>query len=453
MNVPSRWRRTWIAATLLLPGIALAQEQPREVPQPSPTTVIHAGAVLAVPGQAPLGPQTIVIRGDRIVSVEAGLKPAENFGTGSRLIDLSDKFVLPGLIDLHVHLAIMMNADAATVGSEAKLALAAAGYAKNLLEAGVTTVRDVGDNAGVTPALRDAFANGELAGPRVFVAGRIISRTGGHGAKRAGPGEFPYSPAACDGTESCRRAVRENVEQGSDWIKVTVSGSGRESSGRADAAPILLPDEMTAVAEAAKQGDRPIAAHAHSTAAINLALSAGARTIEHGTYFDDASVALFKRQHAFLVPTAFVADFVRSKLDMFAGGKDGRQSADLKAWADAAVAGPGRAWRAGIPLGLGTDGGPSFDTTSTAREIELYVASGVPAAEAIKAATSNGAEILGMGSELGQVKPGFLADLIAIDGNPLDDPARLRTVVFVMKEGIVHKSDPPVSAARVRIGR
>ncbi len=227
MNMPKRWMRSWLAAALLLPGIALAQEQRRPAPQSSPATVIHAGAVLAVPGQPPLGPQTIVIRDERIVSMQAGLKPAEHFGAGSRLIDLSDQFVLPGLIDLHVHLAIMMNADAATVGSEAKLALAAAGYASKLLQAGVTTVRDVGDNSGVTPALRDAFASGELPGPRVFVAGRIISRTGGHGAKRAGPGELPYSPAACDGTESCRRAVRENVEQGSDWIKVTLSGSGR----------------------------------------------------------------------------------------------------------------------------------------------------------------------------------------------------------------------------------
>ncbi|MEP6633617.1 MAG: amidohydrolase family protein [Luteimonas sp.] len=437
MKPPVTSMRAWVLAALLIPGICGSQEAQK---QPEPVLVIHAGAVLTTPGEPPLGPQTIVIRDGKIASMQAGFSPASAFGANARLIDLSHQFVLPGLIDLHMHLAIMMNADPQTVGSEPRLALAAAGYAKKLLEAGVTTVRDVGDNTGVTFALRDAFASGELPGPRLFAAGRIISRTGGHGAERAAPGDIPYSPAACDGPESCRRAVRQNIEQGSDWIKVTVSGSGRESGGRPDAAPTIFPDEMTAVAEAARQADRPVAAHAHSTSAINLALSAGVRTIEHGTYFDDKSIALFKRNGAFLVPTAFVASFVRSKLDMFAGGRDGRSSAELKAWTDAALAGPGRAWRAGIRLGLGTDGGPSFDPDATAREVGLYVASGVPAAEAIRAATSNGAEILGLGSELGHIKPGFTADLIAVNGNPIDDVARLREVVFVMKDGVVYKS-------------
>lgn len=432
-----RWKALLVLAVMLPCG----QSAHAQAPGKPTTTVIHAGAVLAIPGEAPLGPQTIVVRDGRIVSVEAGLKPAANFATGSRLVDLSDKFLLPGLIDLHMHLAIVMNAEPSSIDTEAGLTLTAAGYAGKLLDAGVTTVRDVGDNSGVTFALRDAFARGDLPGPRVFAAGRVISRTGGHGAKRAEPGDLPYSPAACDGPESCRRAVRENVERGSDWIKVTVSGSGREASGRADAPPIIFPVEMTAVADAARQASRPIAAHAHGSAAINLALSAGARTIEHGTYFDDASVALFKHNGAFLVPTASVADFVRSQLGIFAGGKDGRPNADLKAWTDAAVAGPGRAWRAGIRLGLGTDGGPSFDATTTAREIELYVASGVPASEAIKAATSNGAEILGLGAELGRIRPGDLADLIAVNSNPLENVSHLRHVSFVMKEGVIFKND------------
>lgn len=416
-----------------------AETEPPVEPPPA-TIVIHAGAVLATPGEPPLGPQTIVVRDGRIVSMQEGLRPASEFGTDAALVDLSDKFVLPGLIDLHMHLAIIMDASNETAASESRLALAVAGYSRKLLEAGVTTVRDVGDNTGVTFALRDSFANGDLPGPRTFAAGRIISRTGGHGAKQATPGSLPYTPAQCDGPESCRRAVRENIEQGSDWIKVTVSGSGRESGGKADAQPILFEDEMRAIAEATAQADRPIAAHAHSTRAINMALTYGARTIEHGTYFDNTSAALFKRHGAFLVPTAFVADYVRSKLEMFAGGRDGRSEDDLKAWTTAALAGPGRAWRAGIRLGVGTDGGPSFEPTATARELELYVASGVPAAEAIRAATSNGAEILGMGDKLGSVRPGYLADLIAVDGNPLAEIARLQKVAFVMKDGIVHKS-------------
>ena len=437
-----KWPSVLAFACFMFAAPCMAADAPSD--PPAPATVIHAGAVLATPGETPLGPQTIVIRDGRIVSMHDGKLPASGFGADAVLLDLSDKFLLPGLIDLHMHLAIIMDASNETATSGPRLALAAAGYSRKLLEAGVTTVRDVGDNTGVTFAMRDAFANSELEGPRVFAAGRIISRSGGHGAKQATPGTFPYEPARCDGPESCRRSVREDVEQGSDWIKVTVSGSGRESGGKADAQPIIFEDEMKAVAEAAAQADRPIAAHAHSTRAINMALAYGARTIEHGTYFDSQSATLFKNRGAFLVPTAYIADYVRSRLDMFAGGRDGRSGDDLKAWSDAAMAGPGRAWRAGIRLGLGTDGGPSFPPTATAREVQLYVDSGVPAAEAIRAATSNGAEILGMGKEIGSLQPGYQADIIAVDGDPLKDVALLQKVTFVMQGGIVRK--PSVAA-------
>lgn len=428
-------------ALLLLLAIAPgASAEPAEptTSTPAPPIVIHAGHVLANPGEPAQGAHTVVVRDGKIISVEAGFRPPGSYGSGARLVDLSDKYLLPGLIDLHVHLSIIMDSDAATNASEARLALAAAGYARRLLEAGVTTVRDVGDNSGVTLALRDAIARGDVPGPRIVAAGRIISRTGGHGAKAPVAGEIPYRPAGCDGGESCRRAVRENIERGSDWIKVTVSGSGREAGGRADAPPILFEDEMQAVAASAQQAGRPVAAHAHSTAAINLALGHGARTIEHGTYFDDESVRLFRKQGAYLVPTAFVARFVRSKLDMFAGGSDGKPGEELRAWADAAVAGPGRAWRAGIPLALGTDGGPSFEPTATADEIGLYVDSGVPAAEAIRAATRNGAAVLGMKDSLGRILPGYVADLIAVDADPVADVAVLRGVRFVMKDGVIH---------------
>lgn len=428
-------------ALLILLAVAFpASAQAPKPPEPSPAIVIHAGHVLANPGEPSVGAHTVVVRDGRIVSVEAGFRPAGTYGSGARLVDLSDKYLLPGLIDLHMHLAIIMDSDAATNASEARLALAAAGYARRLLDAGVTTVRDVGDNSGVTLALRDAIARGDVAGPRIVAAGRIISRTGGHGAKAPVAGDIPYRPAGCDGVESCRRAVRENIERGSDWIKVTVSGSGREAGGRADAPPILFEDEMQAVAAAAQQAGRPVAAHAHSTAAIKLALTQGVRTIEHGTYFDDESARLFREQDAYLVPTAFIARFVRSKLDMFAGGSDGKSGEELRAWADAGIAGPGRAWRAGIPLGLGTDGGPSFEPTATADEIGLYVASGVPAAEAIRAATRNGAAVLGMQDSLGRILPGYLADLIAVDRDPATDVATLHEVGFVMKDGVIHRA-------------
>lgn len=431
--------RLLCCALTLCTFAAIAQSSPPAAPPPpTPATVIHAGTLLATPGEAPLKTRTVVVRGNRIVAVDEGFRPASQYGADARLIDLSDRFVMPGLIDLHMHLSISMNAGPEVSRSEARLALSGAAYAKRLLDAGVTTVRDVGDNGGTVYALRDAIAAGDVPGPRIFAAGRVISRTGGHGAKRPGPTELHFEPAGCDGVESCRRAVRENIEAGADWIKLTVSGSGREAGGRADAQPIMLADEIAAASEAARRAYRPIAAHAHSTAAINAALVNGATTIEHGTYFDAESARLFKQHRAWLVPTASVAAFVRTQLSMFAGNGDVKGTDELKQWADAAVANPGRAWRAGIPLALGTDGGPSFDADTTAKEVGLYVAAGVPVSAALAAATRNGAEALGMGDALGRVQPGFIADLIATTGDPLADVAALRTVAFVMKDGAVH---------------
>ncbi|MGZ8362275.1 MAG: amidohydrolase family protein [Caulobacteraceae bacterium] len=426
----------WVAAA----GAAPAQPvEGGPVPPPEkPVQVIHAGHVIATPGEPALGPQTVVVRDGKIVSLEPGFRPAAAYGANARLIDLTDKTLLPGLIDLHMHIAIIMNADPATATSEGRLALASASYLRQLLSAGVTTIRDIGDNTGVSYILRDAVAQGQIPGPRIFAAGRIVSRTGGHGAEKPRNGDFVFTPAGCDGPESCRRVVRQNIEDGSDWIKVAVSGSGREATGQAGSAPIMFPDEVQAVTDAARQANIPVAAHAQSTASINLALADGVRTIEHGAYFDDASVKLFKARGAFLVPTVFVADYVSTQIARFSGGPGGVAGDALRQWTEAARKAPGRAWRAGVPLGLGTDSGPSFGPDATAREIGLYVASGVPAAQAIKAATTTNAEILGLEKEVGKVQPGYRADLIAVAGDPNQDVGRLRFVSFVMKDGEVH---------------
>lgn len=417
---------------LMVSAGSLAQPAPPPAAKPAPM-VILAGHLIAEPGDPALGPHTLLIREGRIEKVVPGLQ--RDLSPGARIVDLSHLHVLPGLIDAHMHLAIDMHADTATSTSETRLALSTASYARRLLRAGVTTVRDVGDNGGTVYAVRDAINDGLIEGPRILAAGRVVSRTGGHGAKQASAVEIPYVPASCDGTESCRRVVRENIEAGADWIKITVSGSGREAGGRPEALPNLFDDEVESAIAAARQAGRPVAAHAHSTAAINLALRAGARTIEHGTYFDDDSVSLFKRKQAYLVPTAFVADYVGSKLDMFAGGRDGRSQDDLRQWVDAAKAGPGRAWRAGVPLALGTDGGPSFDVFATAQEVALYVASGVPAPAALRAATAGNADALALAESIGHLRAGAWADIIAVPGDPQADVAQLRQIRMVMKEG------------------
>lgn len=429
-----------VALTGAVAAIAAERSAAQETP-PSPPIVIHAGQLLANPGEPPLREQTIVVAGGKIIAVVAGYAEPTRYGANAKLVDLKDRFVLPGLIDLHKHLAMPLDADPATLASEARLALVTAGIARSVLHAGVTTVRDVGDNTGITFAVRDSIEAGIMQGPRIFAAGRIVSRTGGHGATRASPGELVQPRGGCDGPESCRRVVRENVEGGSDWIKVTVSGSGGEATGQADAEPIMFPDEVRAVMEAARATGRPVAAHAHSAAAIKLALESGARTIDHGTYFDTSSVRLFKAKGAFLVPTAYVAEFVSGQLQKFSETPGRLPAEGLKRWTQAAMATPGRAWRAGVRMGVGSDSGSAADAHATAREVELYVAAGVPAAEAIKAATANGAEILGMQDRIGRIKPGFEADLIGVAGDPLQDVSKLRTVSLVMKGGAVVKAD------------
>ncbi|HKS58036.1 MAG TPA: amidohydrolase family protein [Steroidobacteraceae bacterium] len=401
--------------------------------------VIHAGGLLADPGQKPLREQTVVVTDGKITAVENGYQPVDRYGADAKLIDLKDRFVLPGLIDLHKHISMPLDADPETFAREDRLALMTAAVAKATLDAGVTTLRDVGDNVGVTFAVRDAINAGVLQGPRIFAAGRIVSSTGGHGTtdEFQGSGDIKALNGGCDGPESCRRVVRENIEAGSDWIKVTVSGSGGAPSGLADAAPIMLPDEVHAVMEAAQRGLRPVAAHAHSTAAIKLALEQGARTIEHGTYFDDSCVRLFKTKGAFLVPTAYVAEFVSKQIGMFSGQPGKLPPEALRRWTENSMKNPGRAWRAGIRLGVGSDSGGRNDVQATAREIELFVASGVPASDAIAAATVTNAEILGMKDQLGRVRKGYEADLIAVDGDPVADVAKLHAVSFVMKGGAV----------------
>jgi imidazolonepropionase-like amidohydrolase len=405
--------------------------------------VIHAGALLADPGAKPLHEQTVVITDGKISAVENGYQPAQRYGADARLVDLKDRFVLPGLIDLHKHISMPLDENAMSLTSESRLALMTAAVAKSALDAGVTTLRDVGDNVGVTFAVRDAINAGVIEGPRIFAAGRIVSSTGGHGTTKDFQ-EIEQPRGGCDGPESCRRVVRENIEAGSDWIKMTVSGSGGAPSGLPDAEPIMLPEEVHAVTEAARRALRPVAAHAHSTAAIKLALESGARTIEHGTYFADACARLFKSKGAFLVPTAYVAEFVGKQVEKFSADPRRLPPEALRRWTQNAMANPGRAWRAGIRLGVGSDSGSRNDAHATAREVELFVASGVPVSDAIAAATVTNAEILNMQDRLGRIRPGYEADLIAVAGDPLVDVAKLHSVSLVMKGGaVVHASSAP----------
>jgi imidazolonepropionase-like amidohydrolase len=411
--------------------------------------VLHVGTLLASPGEPPRQHQTVVVTGSRVSEVRDGFVPVEAFGPRAQLIDLSAEFAMPGLSDVHLHLAspehVTSRSSSSAAARIAELTLQAAGYARRLLRVGITTVRDVGDSSNaITFQLRDAIAAGRIEGPRMFAAGRIISRTEGHGAESRRVLDLvePVPMGGCDGVESCRHTVRENIGDGhlADLIKFAGSGSVSERWGEKDAQPTSFDDELRAVVDAAGQLGRSVAVHAHSTASINQALRMGALTVEHGTYFDDTSVRLFKEHRAYLVPTSFVGELMTSDPRI----RDRNTPEDWQRIQSAAadqLQTCGRAYRAGIALGVGTDGTAGSDPLNTVRELEIFVAKGVPAAEAIKAATVNNAAIVGHSADLGQIRPGFAADIVALPADPLSDIGALRAIDFVMKGGTVIRSE------------
>lgn len=411
------------------------------------TIVIHAGQLLATPGAAPLEKQTIVVRDGKIVSVDAGFADPQRIEPSARLVDLSKQFVLPGMMDLHVHITARLFEPRPTRISDsvtlqpASMALRAAVSARQVLLSGFTTIRDLGAPHDVIFPLRDALKQGALPGPRIVAAGSMLSRTGGHGDPHLLRPElrmhYEDRGKPCSGAAACREGVRERVADGADVIKISVSGSASDDTGSETAEADLLPDELDAIVATAKSLGRRVAAHVTSTKAINAAIRAGVNTIEHATYADKESFKLMKQNGAILVPTTYVSVFL-DKPSIQAGLKP-EEWAFLSAAIKRARTLPGNAYRAGVKIALGTDAGGDLGANH-AQELELYVQSGLPAAEAIKAATVNAAEALGMSDRLGQIKPGYLADIIAVSGDPLSDVKLLSNVGFVMKEGRIYKS-------------
>lgn len=435
-----------IATLLAAASLALAvPARTQEAPQP-PVVLIHAGTLLATPGEKPLEKQTVVVRGNRIVEVRPGFVPASQFSGDVRLVDLSDKFVLPGLMDVHMHLSGLQDMDltlqSVTVPAT-EVVLHSARQMRRMLERGFTTVRDVGNN-GNGFSLRRAIEKGQIPGPRLYLSGELLARTSGHGADPVVLPEVAHAihegQNGCDGAESCRRRVREEVGHGADLLKIVNSGGARDDTGEADSPAQFTSEELDAIFEAARQLKRPVAVHAHSRAGINEALKRGARTIEHGAYYDKESVKLFKQTGAILVPTASVADYGMRMMKSFRNKmtpEDWERASKTSEWMRGT---PGRAWRDGIKLATGTDMGVSSSENSLL-ELKIFVESGVPTNETIKAATMNGAEAIGVQSKLGQIRPGFLADLIATKGNPIENINALDDVRFVMKDGVVYKSE------------
>ncbi|MFC2951532.1 amidohydrolase family protein [Marinicaulis aureus] len=412
--------------------------------------IIHAGRLLAVPGNAVTENQTIIIKDGLVERVANGFLGADAIGAGADdtvvLHDLKDMFVMPGLIDGHVHILSENNPRARLQRvelSDADNAITGAGFAKKTLMAGFTTVRDVGAGSGdAIFALRDGIARGDVTGPRIYASGATISVTGGHGDGTQGYtdeiAELLHSKGVCDGVGECRHAVREQVRRGADHIKLTAT-AGVLSNTSAGLEQQFFEDELKAIMDSAHAMGRKVTAHAHGVNGINAALRAGVDSIEHGTYLDAESIRLFKRNNAYLVPT------------ILAGVTVAEWAADPSSFLlppqreKAAEVGPKmidmarRAHEGGVKIAFGTDTGVSKHGDN-AREFALLVQAGLTPMEAIRAATVSGADNLGKSDMLGSIAPGKYGDLVAVEGDPLSDITELEDIDFVMKEGVAYKA-------------
>lgn len=401
-------------------------------------TIVHAGALLAVPGEAPKARQTITIEGNRITAVDDGFVDPANMDGKVTIIDLSDKFVLPGLMDMHVHLLSELGPNTRTDALQVTTsmqALKGALHAKRTLHAGFTTVRDLGGKPEAIYALRDAIDQGVVPGPRILAAGSSIAATGGHGDVDGFKAELLtlWTPdTICDGPYDCRRATRYAIKYGADWIKITATG-GVLSDTATGTEQQMTDDELREIMKTAHSLGVKVAAHAHGTNGINAALKAGVDSIDHGTFLDDESIKLFKRTGAYLVPTLLPGHKVPATME-----GNPFFTAAIKAKARAAAAASkanfGKAYKGGVKIAFGTDSGVTRHGAN-AEEFALMVDGGMSEMEAIRSATVVAAELIEMSDSLGTIEPGKLADMIAVDSSPLDDISVLENVRAVIKDG------------------
>ncbi|QOI96116.1 MAG: amidohydrolase family protein [Flammeovirgaceae bacterium] len=402
-------------------------------------TIIHCGNLIDGKANDVQPQMTLVVEGNKITKVEKGFtKP----GTTDKLIDLSKKTVMPGLIDLHVHLEGETNKDQALqrfTSNKADVAFRSTVYARKTLLAGFTTVRDLG-GSGVNTSLRNAINQGLVVGPRIFSVGKSIGTTGGHADPTNGYREdLMGDPGPKEGVinspEEARQAVRQRYKDGSDLIKITATG-GVLSLAKDGSGPQFTMDELKAIVETAKDYGMHTAAHAHGTEGMKRAVLAGITTIEHGTMMTEEIMDLMKEKGTYYVPTISAGKFVADK------AKEPGYYHPLVTPKALAI-GPqiqetfGKAYKRGVKIAFGTDAGV-FPHGENGKEFTYMVEAGMPAMEAIKSATVVAAEVVGMSDKIGTIETGKLADIVATDDNPLRNIKTMEKVSFVMKEGVVY---------------
>jgi imidazolonepropionase-like amidohydrolase len=425
----------YCAVIVFLTVSATAVAQPSYRPG-APRTLLRAGKVLDVHSGKETPNETLIISGDSIVAV--ALTADTPAMPGDRVVDLTGYTLMPGMIDVHTHLTMAPNFDpyyelTMTPGKEAILGVE---NAKTTLEAGFTTVRNVGANGFTDVALRDEINAGHIPGPHMQVSGPALGITGGHMDENLLPEQYHVAgEAVADGIPAVQHMVRHNIKYGADLIKIGASGGVLSKGDDPQAAQYTLEEMQAIVADAHRLG-RKVAAHAHGAQAILFASEAGVDSIEHGSYINDEDIAMMKRHGTYLVPTAYLYDW-----SLQYGNLPSLYKQKMIDTAAVAHANHKHAIQAGVKVALGTDAAV-YPHGLNAHELDVYVNQyGMTALAAIQSATLNAVDLMGWSAKTGALDPGKWADIIAVQGDPLADVKTLQHVAFVMKAGIIYKNE------------
>ncbi len=428
-------RRLICAAILCATGTQALGYEPMTGP-----LALHCDHVFDANSGKLLGKTTIIIDGQRIRSIEAGYVAT----TDMSAIERPGMTCLPGLVDSHTHLTMQFSKS--TYSDKFRMnpaddAISGTVYARRTLEAGFTTVRNLGDDDNASIALRNAINRGMVPGPRIFTAGKFIGSTGGHADPTNGfRWDLQGDPGAKDGIinspDDAWKAVRQHYKDGADLLKIMPSGGVLDESSSAENAQMTVA-EIEAVVAAAHDYGFSVAAHAHGAEAIRRAVIAGVDSIEHGTYMDDQDMKLMKQRGTWYVPTIIAGKYVEEKAgEGWFPPQVARKAREVGPIIQATA---GKAWKAGVRIAFGTDAGV-YPHGQNAKEFEYMVEAGMPNAYVLQAATTHAAELLRQSKDIGSLEAGKYADIIGVMGDPLADIKVMQHVVFVMKNGMVYKN-------------
>ena len=405
-------------------------------------TLLHVGNLIDVENGEVTKAITITVSNNEIKAITKGYARGEK---NDKVINLKNSFVLPGFMDMHVHLSqeYVPKAERPAKIEPEYRALFAANAASKTLMAGFTSVRNLGDGGMETIALRQAISQGLIVGPRIFTSGKTIATTGGHGDPSNGKSKADYSPPSpedgvIDSPVEAIKAVRQRYKDGTDGIKITATG-GVLSVAKSGENPQFTDSELQAIVQTANDYGLWTAAHAHGKEGMRRAVNAGINSIEHGTYMDQEIMELMKSKGTYYVPTIMAGNWVaeKAKIPNFFPALVKPKAEKIGPQIEATFS---AAYKAGVKIAFGTDSGVSAHGDNW-QEFILMTKGGMPTAIALKSATIETAKLLRMEDRLGQIKTGMLADIIALAENPLDNIAAVSNVKFVMKDGVVYKNN------------